>query len=217
MRWNRALIRFGRSGTYQEQTEKIIDLPDLGILAPPRVYALCLGTAAALIGRGHVCAALLSLTLGLRDNALHRYSLPYSSCCAPPTRDLSTRQLAHLTFHAGRRCRWSATLTFTGCGPDSHWYNSPMPMFVTVSLLSLCDTPTVDFHSGALPARAARHRSRSNEPAYGGRDYTSRSLPQDSTRVVCVFTLKVSRRRGACLAILPGAPALNCGAAAARA
>ncbi|GBP37768.1 hypothetical protein EVAR_29970_1 [Eumeta japonica] len=32
------------TGTYQEQTEKIIVLPGLAILAPPRVYALCLGT-----------------------------------------------------------------------------------------------------------------------------------------------------------------------------
>ncbi|GBP22174.1 hypothetical protein EVAR_10684_1 [Eumeta japonica] len=34
----------GTTGTYQEQTEKIIVLPGLAILAPPRVYALCLGT-----------------------------------------------------------------------------------------------------------------------------------------------------------------------------
>ncbi|GBP91053.1 hypothetical protein EVAR_56136_1 [Eumeta japonica] len=32
------------AGTYQEQTEKIVVLSDLAILAPPRVYALCLGT-----------------------------------------------------------------------------------------------------------------------------------------------------------------------------
>ncbi|GBP12214.1 hypothetical protein EVAR_6390_1 [Eumeta japonica] len=32
------------AGTHQEQTEKIIVLPSLAILAPPRVYALCLGT-----------------------------------------------------------------------------------------------------------------------------------------------------------------------------
>ncbi|GBP35132.1 hypothetical protein EVAR_28331_1 [Eumeta japonica] len=48
----RSWFRFGRSrgkcwgaaGTYQEQTEKIIVLSGLAILAPPRVYALCLGT-----------------------------------------------------------------------------------------------------------------------------------------------------------------------------
>ncbi|GBP34385.1 hypothetical protein EVAR_7438_1 [Eumeta japonica] len=34
----------GAAGTHQEQTEKIIDLPGLAILAPPKVYALCLGT-----------------------------------------------------------------------------------------------------------------------------------------------------------------------------
>ncbi|GBP47372.1 hypothetical protein EVAR_38974_1 [Eumeta japonica] len=33
------------TGTYQEQTEKIIVLPGPAILAPPRVYALCLGTS----------------------------------------------------------------------------------------------------------------------------------------------------------------------------
>ncbi|GBP03682.1 hypothetical protein EVAR_2427_1 [Eumeta japonica] len=35
----------GAAGTYQEQTEKIIVLSGLAILAPPRVYALCLGTS----------------------------------------------------------------------------------------------------------------------------------------------------------------------------
>ncbi|GBP75291.1 hypothetical protein EVAR_47328_1 [Eumeta japonica] len=34
----------GAVGTYQEQTEKLIVLPGLAILAPSRVYALCLGT-----------------------------------------------------------------------------------------------------------------------------------------------------------------------------
>ncbi|GBO98424.1 UBX domain-containing protein 1 [Eumeta japonica] len=34
----------GVAGTYVEQTEKIIVLPGLAILAPPSVYALCLGT-----------------------------------------------------------------------------------------------------------------------------------------------------------------------------
>ncbi|GBP88122.1 hypothetical protein EVAR_63930_1 [Eumeta japonica] len=34
----------GVAGTYQEQTEKIIAQTGLAILAPPRVYALCLGT-----------------------------------------------------------------------------------------------------------------------------------------------------------------------------
>ncbi|GBP39058.1 hypothetical protein EVAR_89280_1 [Eumeta japonica] len=34
----------GAAGTYQKQTEKIVVLPGLTILAPPRVYALCLGT-----------------------------------------------------------------------------------------------------------------------------------------------------------------------------
>ncbi|GBP95844.1 hypothetical protein EVAR_65500_1 [Eumeta japonica] len=34
----------GAAGSYQEQTEKIIVLSDLAILAPPRVYALCLST-----------------------------------------------------------------------------------------------------------------------------------------------------------------------------
>ncbi|GBP77358.1 Malignant T-cell-amplified sequence 1 homolog [Eumeta japonica] len=34
----------GAAGTYQEQTEKITVLPGLAITAPPRAYALCLGT-----------------------------------------------------------------------------------------------------------------------------------------------------------------------------
>ncbi|GBP24728.1 hypothetical protein EVAR_79575_1 [Eumeta japonica] len=35
----------GAAGTHQEQTEKIIVLPGLAILAPLKVYALCPGTS----------------------------------------------------------------------------------------------------------------------------------------------------------------------------
>ncbi|GBP78904.1 hypothetical protein EVAR_55943_1 [Eumeta japonica] len=42
--WNQHSKYRGAAGTCQKQTEKIIVLPGLAILAPPRVYALCLGT-----------------------------------------------------------------------------------------------------------------------------------------------------------------------------
>ncbi|GBP20598.1 hypothetical protein EVAR_93712_1 [Eumeta japonica] len=50
----------GAAGTYQEQTEKIIILPGLAILAPPRVYALCLGTG----GTALFMALLVIVTIG---------------------------------------------------------------------------------------------------------------------------------------------------------
>ncbi|GBP03048.1 hypothetical protein EVAR_46064_1 [Eumeta japonica] len=62
----------------------------------------------------------------------------------------------------------------------SHWHNfqqrfdSPVPIFVTVSL-------TADSF-GALPARVARRCPCSDGAAYGGRGYTLRSLSHGSTR-----------------------------------
>ncbi|GBP67439.1 DNA repair protein REV1, partial [Eumeta japonica] len=71
----------GAAGTRQEQTEKIIVLPGLAILAPPKVYALCMGTGGTalftalilnyfLLHRQPLCQYTLSKSVGISKEIL---------------------------------------------------------------------------------------------------------------------------------------------------
>ncbi|GBP35779.1 hypothetical protein EVAR_20633_1 [Eumeta japonica] len=78
----------GAAGTYQEQTEKIMVLPGLAILAPPRVYALCLDTGGT---------ALFTAVTGSMLTLLFRQTLN-AATWAPPKSKSAARLTSHCTL-----------------------------------------------------------------------------------------------------------------------
>ncbi|GBP56055.1 hypothetical protein EVAR_43817_1 [Eumeta japonica] len=84
----------GVARTRQEQTEKIIVLPGLAILAPPRVYALRLGTGGTALFTALFIPTVVSVERQIRGSAVG-CMLHVNACC----RQASTMDFRELTPH----------------------------------------------------------------------------------------------------------------------